>query len=100
MPVSVLVLYGLAVVRLTGLVLHDDITAPLRTHLVAPLATAPRPGPFLHELLTCPWCISVWLGLMVAPVAVWRPHAWWALIPAFALVSSQIAGMVNTVGRG
>lgn len=43
------------------------------------------------ELLTCPWCLSIWIGGVV--VLVRRTRAWHAL--RFVLVSSAVAGALS-----
>lgn len=95
-----LLLYALAVARLTGLVTADTITEPVRDRIIGWLDDSPgSSGQWFATLITCPWCASIWLSLVAAPL-VW---AWGdtpvMLIPAIMLTFSQITGMTNHLGR-
>jgi hypothetical protein len=59
---------ALAVHRLTRLVVDDEVTAPLRKRL-----TEAAPEGHLAYLLSCPWCVSIWLGAGWAALAVAAP---------------------------
>jgi hypothetical protein len=100
MPIWVLVVYGLAVARLTGLIVVDDITEPARTAVVRRIGDATPRARFLRELLSCQWCVSIWIAAAVAPFAYWLAGTPGVLIPAAALAFSQITGMISSVGRG
>lgn len=96
-----LIVYALAVARVTGLITADTITEPLRDRAIAWLDDQPGTiGAALATLITCPWCAGMWVSLIAAPL-VW---AWGEspvmLIPALALAFSQVTGMTNNVGRG
>ena len=89
-----LVVYALAVARVTGLVVADTITEPARDRLIGWLDDRPRTlGSAIATLITCPWCASVWIAAVAAPL-VWfwgdRPLL---IVPALALAFSQLAGM-------
>lgn len=47
----------------------------------------------LLDLLTCPWCLSLWVGLVVAVLRRVFPRAW--SIVAAALASSAITGILS-----
>lgn len=95
-----------AVIRLTRLITHDTITAPLRAaaarhdvrnRLALQKPPHPGPGPAL-TFITCPWCISVYVAAAV--FAAWglapehcRPHL--ALVYA-ALTASWLTGTFLT----
>jgi hypothetical protein len=71
---------ALAVHRLTRLVTEDEVTRPLRERLTKVVSgTMYRPvHPRLGYLVTCPWCVSVyvaagWAALTVAAPAVTAP---------------------------
>lgn len=83
-PAADLALLTVATYRLSRLVTKDSVTAVLRAPLtryeepagegeVNESVTAPGAGHALGELVTCPFCVSVWLasvlsfGLVVAP---------------------------------
>jgi uncharacterized protein DUF1360 len=53
----------------------------------------------LAYLLTCQWCASTWIGLALAPVALWHGSSPWALAPALGLAFSQVTGMLSKMGR-
>lgn len=95
-----LVIYALAVARLTGLVVADTITENLRDAIVKRLDPRPRTlGSFIATLLECPWCAGMWLSLIAAPL-VWFFHdSPVMLIPALALAFSQVIGMTASAGR-
>lgn len=86
-----LVLYVLAVMRLTRLVTADTVLDPLRLRL------ARRYGPESRvlEFLGCPWCVGFWLSLAAAPVVIaavgW---SWWLVVP-LGLACSQVVGMLS-----
>lgn len=102
LPVTLLlVVYCLAVARLTGLVVSDTITEPIRDWLLVRLDGRERTlGSFLAALIQCPWCAGMWISLVTAPL-IWS----WGespvmLIPALALALSQVTGMIAGIGRG
>jgi hypothetical protein len=95
-----LLIYALAVARVTGLITADSITEPVRDWITVRLDDRPgTSGEFVSTLITCPWCAGMWVSLAAAPL-VWF---WWAspvmLIPALALAFSQVTGMTNHLGR-
>jgi hypothetical protein len=53
---------------------------------------------YLEYLLTCPWCVSVWLALPA--VIVWWiwPTEPWSLGPAVLLAFSMITGKLSQIG--
>lgn len=79
-------LVALATYRLTRLVTTDSITLPLRIRLEA--------RPFVGALVTCPWCLSVWLAPAVAGVAVAWPDNRVILAGLVALSASAVTGML------
>lgn len=95
-----LVIYALAVARVTGLVTADAITEPARDALLGWLDDRPRTlGSFVAKLIECPWCASVWLAFAASPLVwFWGDHPV-LLVPAIALAFSQVAGMTSDLGR-
>ncbi len=97
---ALLLVYALAVSRLAGLVALDAITEDLRDNLIGWLDDRPKTlGAFVSALITCPWCVSIWIAAVIAPLAyLWgdRPAV---LLPALALAFSQVAGMTSSLGR-
>lgn len=98
MPVwGYVALYALAITRVTVFVTKDSMTKPFRRWLDKQLSPL---GIWLHDLLTCPWCLSVWVA--AAAVALVVTFGWlapWLLYPALILAFSQVAGMLAPVGR-
>lgn len=84
---------GLAVARLTKLVIADRITDHPRRVLVDwAKANLPEHRAELVEYLSgCPWCIGMYVGLAVTPV---RHTRWWRTV-RYPLALSAIAGIVG-----
>ncbi len=83
-------IYALAVARATRLVAEDKI---LERPRIWALARLPEDS-LIGYLLTCRWCVSVWLSLPAAAVAVLWGSKPWFLIPATALAFSHITGLL------
>jgi len=95
-----LLIYALAVARVTGLITADAITEPIRDRIIGWLDDTPgSSGEWFATLITCPWCAGMWVSLVAAPL-VW---AWGdspvMLVLALALAFSQFTGMTNSLGR-
>jgi hypothetical protein len=85
----VLVIYVLAVMRLTRLVNADTILDPFR------IQVARRFGPNSTwvDFLSCPWCVGMWLSMLLAiPTVSYLGWPWWTL-PFLGLACSQLVGM-------
>lgn len=117
----ILVVYALAVARITRMVTDDRLfnkprgavivrawtraypvvkskpAGPERRDLLVSVMTnhATMP-PMLAYLIVCPWCVSIWIGALVAPLAwLWGTRPWFA-IPAVALAFSHVSGFLAT----
>jgi Protein of unknown function (DUF1360) len=82
---------GLAVYRLTRLLVQDEASLPLRRWA----AERPEPSGPLTYFLSCPWCMSVWVaagwaGLVAAAPAVAAPVG-------AALAWSAVAGLLSSL---
>jgi hypothetical protein len=102
MPVTLLVLliYGLAVTRLTGIITQDTITEPIRERIVARLDNRPHTlGQTITTLLNCPWCAGMWVCIVATPLVWWWATSPWLLAPALALAFAQFVGMTSQIGR-
>lgn len=102
MPMQVvpLAIYALAFARVVYLVTVDEITEPVRDALLTWLDDRPRTlGAFIAKLITCPWCASIWIGTVAAPVIWFHGDQPALLIAALCLALSQLAGMLSNVGR-
>ena len=97
-----LLVLALALCRATRLVTTDDITRPLRGHLYAAGwhmhhdSITARQGSrhaaarWLHALVICPWCVSIWgAAIEVAVFRLGRTIAWDG---AALLALSAVAG--------
>lgn len=85
------ILCVLASARLTRLLVHDSITAVIRTRIAHWANTrkhgdhysyvqSTRDPHWLAELITCPWCTGFWVTTVVAgSAALWHHHTWWWL---------------------
>jgi hypothetical protein len=100
-PVALqLLIYALAVARVTGLITTDTITEDARDAVIGWLDDRPKTlGAYLATLITCPWCAGMWVSLIAAPLVwIWGDSPV-MLIPALALAFSQATGMVSNLGR-
>jgi len=114
MPIVLtLAVYALAVARVTRLITHDRITeAPRRRLVVAlwartlPLSDARTEAgrrldaggdpPLGAYLVTCPWCVSTYVGAVAAPLWYYLGERPWLLIPAAVLAFSYACGFLAT----
>lgn len=86
---------ALAVYRLTRLVIEDRVpfgkarSAVLRS-AYARLESTEIEQPYIVELLSCPWCMSMWVGFGVLAV---RRFAWWRPLSR-VLAASAVAGFL------
>jgi hypothetical protein len=95
-----LLIYALAVARVTGLIVADSLTEDIRDGILARLDDRPRTlGSYLGTLITCPWCAGMWVALVASPLVWLWGDSPVMLIPALALAFSQVTGMTASVGR-
>lgn len=95
-----LLIYALAVTRVTGLIVADTITEPIRDRIVGWLDDTPgSAGEWFASLITCPWCAGMWVSLVAAPLVWFWGDSPVMLIPALALAFSQITGATANLGR-
>jgi hypothetical protein len=102
MPVTplVLLIYALAVARLTGLIVEDDILSIPRDALLGWLDPTPKSiGSHIATLITCYWCMSIWVAAVVAPLMWWHGMNPYILLPAVVLAFAQVTGMISQNGR-
>ncbi len=69
-------LLGLAVFRLTHLFVYDFITGYIREYFAK---FQKGPGKTISNLLSCPWCTSIWMALLVGFFYFLTPYAWYAI---------------------
>jgi hypothetical protein len=95
-----LLVYALAVARVTGLIVADSITEPARDALLGWLDDRPATlGSFVAALIQCPWCAGMWVSLVAAPLVWFWGDSPVMLIPALALAFSQVTGATANLGR-
>jgi hypothetical protein len=90
--VSVLVA-TLAVARVTRFIVDDQLSIGFRR------AVMNRWGEdsWQSYLVTCPWCVSVWIALPIMPVAVLWPNRW--VIAALSIAAaSMVTGLLLDKG--
>lgn len=91
MTFLILVMFVLAVSRLTRLVTKDYITDPARIYVMKRFGVESHVAYFLQ----CPWCISIWISMLVAPFMILATDLpFWTFILA-ALAASQIVGWLD-----
>lgn len=80
----------LACYRLTRLITADIITQPLREQV------ADR-SPFFGYLVSCDWCLSIWLAPVIAIPVVMFPDNRLILIVLVWLALSAVAGLLSVI---
>lgn len=109
-PLADFILIVLATFRLTRLFVYDKITRFLRDFFfhaheeyteegVTYFAKKERMhGPLrtVYELLTCPWCFSVWASVVVVFFYFLTPNAW---IPILILAISGVATLIQLISN-
>jgi hypothetical protein len=83
-----------AVLRLTRLVTADSIAAPLRS---AWHARAGGPRTLAGGFISCPWCVSFWVAILVVLAAGLFGHTAWFWGPAMVLSLSWLAGLLGAL---
>lgn len=111
-----LVVYALAVARVTRLVTRDRITARPRSWLIERawladcsychagtpqerrnnlrLHRSAADKPMMVDLITCPWCISIWLAIVAVPLVKFWGASSWLFWPAVGLAFSYVTGLL------
>ncbi|MFI7278431.1 DUF1360 domain-containing protein [Streptomyces sp. NPDC049879] len=95
------IIFGLAlgaVLRISRLIVDDDLTAPLRDRLHRRVHRGDgrtRPvAAFVTRLVACTWCTSVWVAFgVLAPVYGFYGYGW-STYPLAALTMSWATGIL------
>jgi hypothetical protein len=116
----IVLVYALAVARVTRLINSDRLTERPRLALEARLwrrneereaarwgitvaeitaDRALRDPPLSVYLLTCPWCVSIYVAAVAAPVAYFWGQLPWLFVPALALAFSHVTGLMAKIGE-
>lgn len=97
MPAVLFVVYAMAVARLTKLINSDRILKTPRDRLIKRLPE----GSIWAYFAVCPWCVSIWIAAVVAPLTWWWGGLqvdgvpWGVAVPALALAYSGITGYLS-----
>jgi hypothetical protein len=84
----------LAVARITRLLVEDRLTAAWRQWVVKRFGADSLPSYLVH----CPWCMSIWIGLVLMPWTALYPYPW--VIGLYAAVaSSMVTGLLLDRGE-
>lgn len=89
LQITALILFPIALARVTQLINGDLITDPIRAWAMNRWGETSTPVYFLE----CPWCVSIWLGFPAAwlTTSLAGLSAWF--IPLLALASSHLVGL-------
>lgn len=106
-PIELLVL-SLATLRLTRLFVYDSISAFFREQFYDLVEVRgkqyfekPKSGPrrVMNELLSCPWCVGLWMGASVVFLYELTPYSWYAILfLAIAGLGSMLQIFANYLG--
>jgi len=88
-------IYLLAFARIVVLLTRDAILDKPRDRFVEALIERKRGS--LAYLVTCPWCLSIWLAIPAAPVIYAYGQTPWLFVPALGLAASAAAGILGRV---
>lgn len=102
-----LVVYALAAGRVTGLITADQLTAKARAWAVRRLDAPVNSTGHFHGwrayatyLVTCAWCVSIYVGAVAAVVWYTLGDNPVLLVAAVGLAISQVTGVLSDLGRG
>jgi hypothetical protein len=86
------VINAFAVARIARLIAVDTITEPIRRRITT------RYEGSLVELITCTWCLGIWLAAMaIVLTCAATTRGWWLLI-ACGFAVAQASSMLNEIG--
>lgn len=77
--------------RLTRLVNFDVIAERFRLKFVNRFGASRKALDFIE----CPWCVSVWFAVVVAPYAYFLGGTVWFTVPALVATLSQAAALFS-----
>lgn len=105
-----ILIYALATYRITRLVVRDAIFASWRDivrdrgyrtrtgtalngDVTTQITVKNRFFSWLHDLITCEWCTSIWSAALVVLMANYQP-SWWHYV-CYGLALSSVNGMLG-----
>ena len=84
----------LAVARVTRLINDDVIFEDLRAWFIDRMGGES----LLAYLVTCAWCVSIWVAAFSLPVPVYLAHQSWPHAILFAFGASYCTGIMASLG--
>jgi hypothetical protein len=106
------VVFALAVARVTRFITADKLSESIRGRIVLALWLRRAHGdrelvrlqrsnqaepPLLAYLIECPWCVSIYVAAVAAPLCWWWGDTPYALIPALWLAFSHVTGLLAKI---
>ena len=92
LTLPVVIVLAFAAERLAMALGIEKVGEPVRKFLYRKQATWGRTGRWLHNLGTCPWCLSMWFSTLA--VVVWI----WLVLPAWPGIGVAIFAVLGTAG--
>ncbi|MDH6279519.1 DUF1360 domain-containing protein [Prescottella agglutinans] len=93
MTIAIFLLALGATARITRLITRDFITRQLRVCAIRRFG----PDHDIPYLLTCPWCLSIWVAGGVMTIAWFYGEHPGFIIPAAALTASYLIGIAASI---
>lgn len=96
--VLLFVLAGFATARMTRFLSDDILAGPIRKWWKRRI-----PGRLLKQLITCPWCLSIWLSptaviaYLVSPGQMWHHYMFLFVVPTAMLTISYLTGLAASI---
>lgn len=90
MLVLSLVIATLAVARVTRLLVEDQLMVKYRQWVIRRWGETSMASYLAH----CPWCMSIWVAIVIMPVAVIFPNQWVMAVLAIP-AASMITGLLS-----
>lgn len=88
-----LIVATLTVARLTRFIIDDQLTIGFRRWTLQKWGDTS----WQSYLITCPWCMSIWIGILIMPVAALWPSIW-VIAPLSVPAASMITGLLLDKG--
>lgn len=95
MLLTSLLIAVLAVARVTRLLVEDRIAVGLRQWVVRRWGEDGKMAYLFH----CPWCMSIWVGLVTMPPAAIFPNRWVVAVLAVPAASMVAGLLLDTLAR-
>jgi len=91
----VLIVYVLAVARITRFINYDALFDSLRNGYVR----AFKGHPTALYFITCPWCVGMWVCFATAWIPIWHPENPIARYLGIALAASMLIGVATPLSE-